>query len=427
MSDTTAASNGQLHDPADSPHRPARQRAPSSRVSRAAVATAASPPAADSSDEPGSPPEERSVPSRAERAALRPVGGPASGPTDPGELDLRATPVPDTTPYLRRAHLWLKTRYEAGRLELELHRRTTDALRRLRTRPDARAVTIAGHSPKGGCGKTTIDKLLAHELASNHGVSVAALDANMDRSNLWRTLGEANRRTIWDVLEHRSAIRRGGLARLRSYATVVDDVAYFVSPRISSQRQAMDPVAMTHVLDLIAAQFDVVIVDNSIGFRDPVVHWSAQSADVLLYLTQPDEDVAAEVVTDIQYVTGRTLGQEYAVDCRHIIRQIEDAWKAGERAADGLPTTPPGVRDPRDVVVVFNESLGPRDPVSIEKFRSYLPGVSAVEPFPKDDTTARMVRNGTLRLDAVPPPTRLATKTILVAVLERLAAHTEGE
>lgn len=373
------------------------------------------------------------APAREERASLpSPEPGicAVSGDTDPEGapdlpgLDLAGEPQEQRLPLKKQLLLRYKSLWAANRLEAELDRRIDVAIDAIRTRPDPRALSMGTHSSKGGVGKSHEGKLMAHALALDDRLSVAVLDANMDHSNLAETLGDRNPRTLADVLEHEAAIRRGGHARLKSFATIRHGVAYFLAPELPGQLAEMDPVALTRAYDLIATHFDVVVVDNSISFRDPLTHWSLQTVDHICYVATPQISVMRKVLGQVLYVTGRIPGHDYARDQRAKLELIADAWRRSTRAEDGLPTDPPGTRDPRDVSVVVNKvgERGPgRDPVSLEKVRAAVPAINIVAPFPYSTDTADKVESGDLRLDELPSGDRLAAKQSLASILERLA------
>lgn len=344
------------------------------------------------------------------------------------DLDLSATQEEPKPPLRKEVLRWVKHLREAGRLESQLDRRIERAVKTLQNRQDARAVSIGIHSPKGGVGKSYLLKLLSHWLTAYQGLSVCVLDANMDDSNLSETLGQRNPRTIADVLEHRTAIRRGGIRPLYSFATVKGDVPYFVSPDRPGQRARMDVLGMTHTLDTLTRQFSVVFVDNSISVRDPITHWAMQSVDHLCWVGSPELSVMRKVVSQVLYITGRTPVDRYEQDHADKLDAIAEAWRSSGRAEEDLPITPPGLRDHRDVSVLFNKSgeLG-RDPVSIEKVRAAVEPVNAVETFGYSKRTAGMVQRGDMVLDEMPESDRLSAKKSLAAILERVAGRKEGE
>lgn len=348
-------------------------------------------------------------------------------PSVDAEDELLTRRLRDRTPLRVRLATGVRHLTEAGRRETLRDLAIQEAIERKRCQADALATVIAVIAGKGGVGKTHEVRKAAQTLASYPNTSVAVLEANMDESTLAGTLGRPNPHSLTDILADAAAIRRAGLARLLSYATVEHRVAYFLAPEDQGPSSQIGQRELTTILDLIAERFDVVLIDTSIGRHDPCVVWATQVADHLIRVGAPDRTVMRRLIRSTRYLTGDIRAGVYAEDYADHLAAIRAAWDTPERAERGLPTEPPGARDPRDVTVVYNQTRGGANPVPLARVRELLPGINAVISDPYSETTRAMLHDGTLRLDAMPRTARLATKDLLAAVLTRAVARIEGE
>lgn len=141
--------------------------------------------------------------------------------------------------------------------------------------------TIAIASGKGGTGKTMISANLGIAIAK-HGKKVIIVDADLDMANLELVLGMEGRPiTLQDVLN--------GDARLQDAIYDVSDGAKFAPAGISpSQFRRVDPEKFAKLIDELAKDVDVVIMDAPAGVgKDTMACFIACRETILVVAPEP--------------------------------------------------------------------------------------------------------------------------------------------
>jgi pilus assembly protein CpaE len=137
------------------------------------------------------------------------------------------------------------------------------AARTAETAGAVRSPLVVVLGPKGGVGKTTVATNLATSLA-RAGRRTLLIDLDLEFGDVGLVLGLTPERTIHDL-----AVSRGHLdgERLRAFLSrSADGVDVLMAPVRPDQAEAITPEIVTAVLDVAAAEFDVVIVDTPPAF-----------------------------------------------------------------------------------------------------------------------------------------------------------------
>lgn len=151
-----------------------------------------------------------------------------------------------------------------------------------RARNGERAHIIAVTSGKGGVGKTFVSANLAASL-TRHGLRVLVLDADLGLANLDVVLNLYPKVTLHDVFIGKAALQDavvtapGGFHVLLAGSGMVEYSR--LTPEVRNQ--------LIHVIDTLAPNYDVVLLDTGAGISD-VVLFSVSLADEVLIVATPE-------------------------------------------------------------------------------------------------------------------------------------------
>lgn len=198
--------------------------------------------------------------------------------------------------------------------------------------PRGRIISVI--SPKGGAGKTTVATNLAVRLAEGSPGRVAIVDLDLQFGDVASALGLGPQSTVAD------AARAG--TRLDSTALKVflephsSGLYALVGPHFPAEADEVTPATAGHIIDILAAEFDFVVVDTSAGLDE-----------YALTALERSDDLVFVCVTDVPSVRGLRKALD-AIDLlgmtkqrRHLVLNRSDdrvgLSKADVEATIGLP------------------------------------------------------------------------------------------
>jgi pilus assembly protein CpaE len=150
-------------------------------------------------------------------------------------------------------------------------------------RPRGKVITV--FSAKGGCGKTTVSTNLGAMLASEFGQHVCLVDLDLEFGDVAISLQLVPAHNIYDAVAMGKSLDADGLRGLLTpHSTGLQALTAPISP---DTHQSIKPELVERILDLLAAEFDVVIVDTPPSFDDTVLA-TFDRTDVLVLLTTMD-------------------------------------------------------------------------------------------------------------------------------------------
>ena len=141
-----------------------------------------------------------------------------------------------------------------------------------------RVITVM--SPKGGAGKTTVATNLAVRLAESAPGRVAIVDLDLQFGDVASALGLGPQSTVAD------AARAG--QKLDSTAIKVflephaSGLYALVGPHFPAEADEVSPTTAGHVVDILASEFDYVVVDTSAGLDEYALAALERSDDLVL-------------------------------------------------------------------------------------------------------------------------------------------------
>jgi MinD-like ATPase involved in chromosome partitioning or flagellar assembly len=271
---------------------------------------------------------------------------------------------------------WHLLTSSAGRLEQELD----EAGEELYLRGLAHGVVLACGSAKGGSGKTTLTQALAEQLASILKVAVLVLDADLEWGTALNAAPPSARRgdTLVDAYNARERIESAAqlapfLVNLRGGAQLLP------GPSDAELIEQTGPEQMAAVLALVRRFYPIVLLDlpPGAGFScgNPIARWGLQEADEILAVATPKKANVDQV--------------------RRLLAFLADQYP-GKPVTLALNATP--ARPDRAIQRIARVARQ----ASPERFAE----------IPYDAVLDRQIDAGTLALDALAQPTRIAIKQL---------------
>ena len=195
-----------------------------------------------------------------------------------------------------------------------------------------RVITVM--SPKGGAGKTTVATNLAVKLGEHAPGRVVIVDLDLQFGDVATALALGPQSTIADAA--RSAGRLDVTA-LKVFLEPHSAGLYaLVGPHFPAEAEEVSAATAGHVIDLLAGQFDFVVVDTGAGLDEFALTAAERSDDlVLVCVTDVPSVRALRKATDALDLLGMTKQR------RHLVLNRSDE-KVGLSARDvettiGLP------------------------------------------------------------------------------------------
>jgi MinD-like ATPase involved in chromosome partitioning or flagellar assembly len=169
----------------------------------------------------------------------------------------------------------------------------------------------------------------------------------------------------------------------------------------------LTPRDYERVLKLVSVHYNVIILDCGTAFTQRLNQFAIQTADHLQVVGWPDHATMQKTVAAIDYLAS----SRYAHDYQGVLAELT-ADHADVRA-----------RTLADMTLVVNGVGFPSGAAAIDlgRVRMAVTGLNAVIPLPYSGSLRQMLGDCTLTIDALPADYRRALKTLLVAVLGRLA------
>lgn len=336
-----------------------------------------------------------------------PPGQPVTPPTVPlpGTLvaDLRTRPPAPVVPWALRARRWLRDRTASGRTETDDDARIAAAMAALATG----CHILATIGPKGGAGKTTVALTTGLVLAEVARARPIVVELNPDWGTIDQVLGDANPRTIDDLLQNLTAVTQAGIGLLQGYVTMWGRLPVLTAPSRPEAMARLTPRDYERVLRLLSVHYNVVILDCGTAFTQRLNQFAIQSADHLQVVGWPDHATMQKTVAAIDYLASSRYADDY-----HGVFAALTTDHAAFRA-----------RPLADMTLVINGAGFPAGAAALDRARVRMAttGLNAVVPLPYSAPLRRLLGDGTLTMDALPADYRRAVKALLVAVLGRLA------
>jgi pilus assembly protein CpaE len=150
--------------------------------------------------------------------------------------------------------------------------------------PSGRGTVIAVTGAKGGIGKSIVAVNLATALHQETGRTVAIFDADTEFGDVATMLDATPERTVGDLLPMLEKVDRDNIQAFMTRHPAVDILAAPVDSEIWSETS---PDAMTRIIDLLAQNYDFVVVDTR-GSLDPMVRACVDVATLVLLVTSTE-------------------------------------------------------------------------------------------------------------------------------------------
>jgi pilus assembly protein CpaE len=168
------------------------------------------------------------------------------------------------------------------RAEATAQRRQRASSQRVRTEaPRARVITVM--SPKGGAGKTTIASNLAVRLAAAAPDRVALIDLDLQFGDAGSALGLGPQSTVADAAR---ASDKLDSTTLKVFLEPRPGGLYLLAgPQFPAEADDIDAATVGHMIDILAGEFDFVVVDTASGLDEYVLAAADRSDDLVLVCT----------------------------------------------------------------------------------------------------------------------------------------------
>ncbi len=315
--------------------------------------------------------------------------------------DLRRRAPTPVVPWHLRAQRLVREATQPGRIEAEHDARIEALLQQVATRPHI--VGVIG--PKGGAGKSTVALLLGLVLAQYPSARPVLCEVNPDWGTLSELLGQPIARTIVDVLRDYTAIDRAGIGMLQGYQAMFGRLPVLTVPKDPEVMARLAPRDYDRVLRLLSVHYGVLLLDCGTSFTQVLNQYAIRNSDHLVVVGWPEQATMRMTLGAVEYLAS----SRYERDYRGVLAESARA-EVRARALD-------------DITLVVNGvgHAGRADPIDPAKIRAAASGLNAVAALPHSPALRRLLADGTLTIEALPPPYRRAVKQVLVAVLARLA------
>jgi putative peptide zinc metalloprotease protein len=276
------------------------------------------------------------------------------------------------TRWSRRAQRLLVSKREREEAELERLLRQLPAV--------SRANVVSVLSRKGGVGKTTSTFLIGNLLADWQRLRVIAVDANPDFGTL-AALAPDRLRCARSLAELLSDIERiETAAQLRSYVSALPSGLHLLGAPADAEVMArLGPEAYGELLALLAAFYELVLLDLGTGVAGRLAQFAIARADHAVFVTTPEWVTSSAVLAALEHLEHERT--TVAVNKFHARRQSD---------LNDLERRLQERRLHRSIAI------------------------------PHDDQLAAMLDTGTYQLEALARSSRMAIKRVGLAVTEQL-------
>jgi len=319
------------------------------------------------------------------------------------EADYSPAPSFPTITWQARANRWFREHLQPGQIEADHDRCITAYMVAMAT--GCRIVAVVG--PKGGVGKTTVALTAGRVLAEVPLARPILVELNPDWGTVDTTVGDANPRTVQDLLHHLTAVDRTGIGLLQGFVTMWGRLPVLTAPRFPGEMARLSPQDIARVLRVLAVHYNVIILDCGTSFMGQLTQCALQVADHILTVTTPDRAAMQKTLAVADYLASDWYARDY-----------------GPVRSDHTPdSVRVRTRVPTELTLVVN-GVGPlsaSDPLDVHRLGAALPELNAVIALPYSAPLRHLLTNGTLSFDLLPADYRRALKSLLVVTLGRLA------
>lgn len=254
--------------------------------------------------------------------------------------------------------------------------------------PVRRGRVINVMSPKGGVGKTTVSTNIAIGLAQHEPGSTVIVDLDVQFGDVASALDLEPTHFIADVV-HGPA--RYDAMVMKTFLTMHKSGLHVIcAPNSPADADAITPEDVTHLLEMLTAEFRYVVLDTSPGMSDTTLAALDATTDLVL-LTSMDVPGVRGMRKELDTLT--TLGVQ--TETRHIVLNFAD---------------PKGLLSLADVEATLKTRVSltlPRSKHTINSTNQGIPLLESGQRDPMSKSLTKLVE----RLVVAPPTGVIATKT----------------
>ena len=219
--------------------------------------------------------------------------------------------------------------------------------------PSRRAVVVSVFSAKGGCGKTTFATNLAAVLADRGKARVCIVDLDLAYGDVAISMHLVPAHTIADAIPLDGQLDPGAIHALLTQHS--SGLSAIVAPTEPSVSESISPALVSHLLTVLRADFDYLVIDTSAKIDDQVLA-ALDISDVIALVVTPDVPalknlkVATETFVELGYPQDRLRLVLNRADSKVGIGVAEVEKNAHLRCAARIPSS-------RDVPLSVNRGV----------------------------------------------------------------------
>ena len=170
---------------------------------------------------------------------------------------------------------------------------------------------LATIGPKGGPGKTTVALTTGLVLAEAPLARPIVVELNPDWGTIDQVLGDANPRTIQDLLQNLTAVNQAGIGLLQGYVTMWGRLPVLTAPSRPDAMARLAPRDYERVLKLLSVHYNLIILDCGTAFTQRLNQFAIQAADHLQVVGWPDHPTLQKTVAAIDYLASSRYAHDY--------------------------------------------------------------------------------------------------------------------
>jgi len=261
--------------------------------------------------------------------------------------------------------------------------------------------TVAVVGAKGGVGATTIALLAGALLAEVPEARPVLVELVADWGGMEGLLGDTGSRTVLDLLAHLTAAHSAGLGFIQGFMTPWAHLPVLLAPHDPALAARLTIADYEWTLHLLRTHYNLVLLDCGPSLIHPLTRFALDVADHVMLVTNPDPVALRRTHRAVYYLT----------DPPHTFNSASCTADTGTRA-----------HALTDITMVFNDT----GVASVHAFdhpawKEVMPRLNILAPFPHMPSVSHPSALSSLSVETLPPPHRRALKTLLTAVLGRLA------
>ncbi|MFI7589473.1 CpaE family protein [Spongisporangium articulatum] len=209
----------------------------------------------------------------------------------------------------RSAHLAAAMRNQPGALNgAAVHPQAGSPLSPPQGVPGRKATVVTVFAAKGGCGKTTLATNLAVALADRGRARVCIVDLDLAFGDVAITMHLVPSNTIADAVPLNGKLDPTAVEALLTHHS--SGLSAVVAPTEPSAAEQISPGLISHLLEVLRAEFDYVVIDTPPSFDDQILA-ALDVSDVIALVVTPDVPalknlkIAIETLTELGYPADR--------------------------------------------------------------------------------------------------------------------------